>query len=87
MTETSPRPHAPSRGPKKLRYSRFAKCISLADYNQIFSLAVEDHNLAISLASNRSTPYVQRGWTYYDRATVILGDTLETKDEMRMACG
>jgi tetratricopeptide (TPR) repeat protein len=65
---------------EKVRYSRFAKCISLAEYNQIFSLAVEDHNLAINLAPNQSKPYVQRGWTYYDRATVIMGDTLETKD-------
>jgi hypothetical protein len=62
----------------KGRYSRFAKCICLSDYELLFARAMQDHNQAVAQAPNQSDVYLLRGWSYYDRATVLRGDTLES---------
>jgi tetratricopeptide (TPR) repeat protein len=62
----------------KGRYSRFAHCIGLVDYEQLFARAMRDHDLAVTLAPGQSDVYLLRGWSYYDRAVVLRLDTLES---------
>ena len=61
----------------KGRYSRFAKCIGLSDYERLFAQAMQDHDQAVALAPNQADVYGLRGWSYYDRATVLRLDKLE----------
>lgn len=55
---------------EKARYSRAFNLISTDEYNRLFSLAVKDHDQAITLDPARAEPYYTRGVTYYDRAAL-----------------
>jgi len=54
---------------EKARYSKAFKLISVDEYNQLFDLAIRDHDQAIALDPSAEA-YYTRGATYYDRANL-----------------
>ncbi len=53
---------------EKARYSRAMRIISLAEYQKLFGLAIQDHGQAITVAPKDGAVYLDRGRSYYDRA-------------------
>jgi len=54
---------------EKARYSKAFKLISADEYEQLFGLAIKDHDQAIALDPSAEA-YYTRGVTYYDRANL-----------------
>jgi tetratricopeptide (TPR) repeat protein len=57
----------------KARLSLLRKKIDRAEYVRLFTLAVEDHDRAVALATGDARMYFDRGLTYYDRAALVDG--------------
>jgi tetratricopeptide (TPR) repeat protein len=55
------------------RLSMVRKQIDRDEYLRLFTLAVEDHDRAVSLAPAEARMYLERGLTYYDRAAQVDG--------------
>ena len=55
---------------EKARYSRAFKLIPAEEYERLFALAVDDHDVALRLDPARADGYYRRGETYYDRAAL-----------------
>jgi hypothetical protein len=62
---------------ERIRYSRAAHIISTADYEQLFALAIKDHDQAVALDPGSAEAYLSRGQTYYDRAALEKGREAE----------
>ena len=59
---------------EKARYCRFFKLIPADEYDRLFSLALKDHDQAIALDPGSAEAYFSRGQTYYDRASLEIGN-------------
>jgi len=56
---------------EKARYARaFNKKITPEEYAHLFGLALDDHDRAVKLASANAALFLDRGFTYYDRASL-----------------
>jgi len=52
---------------EKAHYSRLSKLISAEEYEQLFDLAIKDHNQAVALNPGSAEVYFNRAQAYYDR--------------------
>jgi tetratricopeptide (TPR) repeat protein len=55
---------------EKARYSRTLKLIAEGEYERLFELAMKDYAQAVALDQNRPEVYLNRGKSYYGRATL-----------------
>jgi tetratricopeptide (TPR) repeat protein len=70
---------------EKARYSRAFQLISMKEYERLFGLAIKDHDEAVALNPSSSEAYLNRGETYYDRASqeVVVNGILVGNDAAR----
>ena len=57
---------------EKARFSRIMKLIPPAEYERLFDLAIQDHNLAVALNPANAEIYFNRAQAYYDRGSLDL---------------
>lgn len=69
----------------KARYSRAFKLIPRDGYDQLFALAVKDHEQAIALDPANPDMYFRRGRTFYFRAAQDLLDGVQSRDYFVLA--
>jgi len=55
---------------EKARYSRTLKLIAEDEYERLFELAMKDHGQAVALDQRSAEVYLNRGQSYYNRATL-----------------
>lgn len=56
---------------EKARYSYFRKVVSPEQYDQLFAMAVTDHDKAVELDPKNAEVYFGRGQSYYFRAAYV----------------
>jgi len=64
---------------EKARYCRMTRLIASDEYERLFELAIKDHGQAVALDPGSREAYLDRGQTYYDRATLELQESKEGK--------